>query len=66
VFCTIWTFFYLLAASLAAADGRYDEAFGAAAVSSGIFNFSVLRPLSQVYGLHGIVVCPDVLCCGDL
>ncbi|PSN34447.1 hypothetical protein C0J52_21466 [Blattella germanica] len=31
VFCTIWTFFYLLAASLAAADGRYDEAFGAAA-----------------------------------
>jgi hypothetical protein len=33
VFCTIWTFFYLLAASLAAADGRYDEAFGAAAVS---------------------------------
>ena len=34
VFCTIWTFFYLLAASLAAANGRYDEAFGAAAVSS--------------------------------
>ncbi|PNF26063.1 hypothetical protein B7P43_G06390 [Cryptotermes secundus] len=31
VFCTIWTFFYLLAASLAAANGRYDEAFGAAA-----------------------------------
>jgi hypothetical protein len=31
VFCTIWTFFYLLAASLAAANGRYDGAFGAAA-----------------------------------
>lgn len=36
MFCTIWTFFYLLAASLAAADGRYDEAFGAAAVSNGV------------------------------
>jgi hypothetical protein len=42
VYCTIWTFFYLLAASLAAADGRYDEAFGAAAVSNGVFSFIVL------------------------
>lgn len=42
VFCTIWTFFYLLAASLAAADGRYDEAFGAAAVSNRVFIFCML------------------------
>jgi hypothetical protein len=40
-FCTIWTFFYLLAASLAAADGKFDEAFGAAAVSNGVFSFPV-------------------------
>jgi hypothetical protein len=31
-FCVIWTFFYLLAASLVAAYGAYDEAFAAAAV----------------------------------
>jgi hypothetical protein len=45
VFCTIWTFFYLLAASLAAADGRYDEAFAAAAVSNCVFMFCMLSSL---------------------
>ncbi|XP_063224463.1 CKLF-like MARVEL transmembrane domain-containing protein 4 [Bacillus rossius redtenbacheri] len=30
-FCALWTFFYLIAASLAADQGRYDEASGAAA-----------------------------------
>jgi hypothetical protein len=45
VFCTIWTFFYLLAASLAAANGRYDEAFGAAAVSNRVFMFCMLSSL---------------------
>jgi hypothetical protein len=45
VFCAIWTFFYLLAASLAAADGRIDEAFGAAAVSNWFFVFCILSSL---------------------
>nr|CAD7447254.1 unnamed protein product [Timema bartmani] len=31
VFCALWVFFYLLAASLAADYGKSDEAFGAAA-----------------------------------
>ncbi|KAG5322789.1 CKLF4 protein, partial [Pseudoatta argentina] len=31
IFCTIWTLFYLLAASLAADFARYTEAFGVAA-----------------------------------
>nr|CAD7606532.1 unnamed protein product [Timema genevievae] len=31
VFCALWVFFYLLAASLAADYGKADEAFGAAA-----------------------------------
>jgi len=33
IFCTVWTVFYLLAASLAADYARYTEAFGVAAVS---------------------------------
>lgn len=37
VFNGLWTFFYLLAASLAAAYGSYVEAFAAAAVSFKIF-----------------------------
>ncbi|XP_067007188.1 CKLF-like MARVEL transmembrane domain-containing protein 4 [Anabrus simplex] len=31
VFCAVWTLFYLIAASLAADEGRRNEAFGAAA-----------------------------------
>ncbi|KAK6623734.1 hypothetical protein RUM43_009587 [Polyplax serrata] len=33
IFCAIWTLFYLIAASLAANWGSFDEAFAAAAVS---------------------------------
>jgi len=61
VFCTIWTFFYLLAASLAAAYGRYDEAFGAAAVSSCVFMFCMLSSLWWSCGLRGTVLCSIVL-----
>lgn len=42
VFCAVWTFFYLLAASLAADYGRHDEAYGAAA----FFGFAAM----VVYG----------------
>lgn len=37
IFCALWSLFYLIAASLAADYGRYDEAMAAAAVSIKFF-----------------------------
>jgi hypothetical protein len=66
VFCTIWTFFYLLAASLAAANGGYDEAFGAAAVSNGIFKLVCWTIQPRMWIAWNSSLCPNVLCFEDL